>query len=66
LTEALCEREEYEKYYDCGRRREGGTIQLGDDFFSASNVRVLQSCDWARNAHLALGRLRDGLKLKLL
>jgi hypothetical protein len=22
LTEALCEREEDEKYYDCGRRRE--------------------------------------------
>jgi hypothetical protein len=63
LTEALYEREEDEKYYDCGRRREGGTIQLGDDFFSASNVRVLQGGAGARDAHLALGRLSDGLKL---
>jgi hypothetical protein len=61
LTEALCEREEDEKYYDCGRR-EGGTIQLRDDFLSASNVRVLQSCA----AHLALGRLRDVGLMKLL
>ncbi len=38
-----------------GRRRDRGTIQLGDNFFSASNVRMLQGCAGAQDAHLALG-----------